>query len=201
MKGFQERKAEVLRRSACAIKERRKRVKACILLGTFIIICCTSVAGASIMPFLRMNNGSLNVSMPQQSDDSSGRNDSIIKPAISGDVGMEGIITSALPDFSEPDETVKNIQVTFTQASDGPTYSKTQEITDPEKAWEVYEIISSVINNNETADGTRGEITINVMIGGEKSTYYLNESTLEYNGMCNSVSNIQWEKLKDLLGI
>ena len=91
MRNFEQRKAEVLRRSGNAIAERKRSIKYSCTIFAILVLCVSTLMASNVIPF-----------GDTVADNSSGQASSVTKPNVEENVdGIPGIdVDSAADDFT-----------------------------------------------------------------------------------------------------
>lgn len=198
MRSFEQRKAEVLKRSAAAIEERKKSVRAVFTVCAVLVLCITTVMTLTVLPdMIRDKNGingetadsqdvGASSAVPDVSNNSNifGESDHI------SDVGDAGSIT----DTTTPPASAT--QAAFTYGGSSVT------VTDPETVAQIDRLISDVIlSDQDTYGGADTVGVLTVTVDGIATTYPIFEKALTYEGKRYVMEEEQWQTLLSLLGI
>ncbi len=210
MRDFEQRKAEVLKRSASAINKRKRIIKNSIPICAIVFICSVIIR---LVPSL---DKGLILSKPENSP---GIN---MNGPVCGDVGNGPVVDNGsseffqstavepegapssptLPDtFPPPDEVdsevYENVKIEIFYTS--LTSSNSSTIINNDNKAEICYMIDMIIKNNVIAVGNRGGTLIRIIDGDTQNDYYFGNGVIEFCGKFYSLTEMESQYLEFLL--
>jgi hypothetical protein len=199
MRSFEQRKAEVLMRSAKAIEMKRVKTKACLLLCSVILMSAVTFAGINSISSSKMitDNGSGNSNVlggPTYGGPNDSEGDSV-----DVSVGLEGAIGTTVPEANIPDLSIPNVEISYS-ASDTGSENLTQ--MGESKAQNMYDLLIQIVSENRTEkiDGVINDVVIKVTVNGEVSVYRFRNIYIEHEGKVYLLTKEQIDLMNTLLG-